>query len=251
MMNESGQSKRTALAASLRRCYLFSELPAHDLECIVSFAVQKRLGKGEFLFRQGAPCLGFYVVEQGAISVHRVNASGKMQVIHVFRASESFAEAVLVENIGYPANACALEPTSLILVPKDPFLELLRKRSELALRILGSMSRHLHNLVGLIDDLTLKDVRTRLVCWLLKRCGNPPANRAVIIRLEHTKGILASEFGTTNETLSRTFAELRDLKLITVSGRTITIPDPTKLEEHFTLATQNRCEVSPVGRGSI
>ena len=247
MTNESAQRRRAAFAASLRRCYLFSELPAQDLECIVSFAVPKRLGKGEFVFREGAPCLGFYVVEQGAISVHRVNASGRTQVIHVFRAGESFAEAVLVENTGYPANACALEPTTLVLLPKDPFLELLRKRSELALRMLGSMSRHLHTLVGLIDDLTLKDVQTRLVCWLLKRCGKPLSDGAVIIRLEQTKGVLASEFGTTNETLSRTFAELRDLKLITVSGRTITIPDPGKLEEHFPLATQigGRIEQKP------
>jgi CRP/FNR family transcriptional regulator, dissimilatory nitrate respiration regulator len=237
-MNESAQRRLSALAVALRRCYLFWDLPEQDLECIASFAVPKRLGKGEFLFKEGAPCLGFYVVEQGAISVHRMNAAGRMQVIHVFRAGESFAEAVLVENSGYPATACALESTSLILVPKDPFLGLLRRRSELALRMLGSMSRHLHALVGLIDDLTLKDVQTRLVCWLLKRCGKPVGDRAVVIRLEQTKGILASEFGTTSETLSRTFADLRNLKLIAVSGRTITIPDPRKLEEHFNLAAQ-------------
>jgi CRP-like cAMP-binding protein len=233
MANEPAQIRRTAFAATLRRCYLFSELPAKDLESIASFVVQKRLGKGDFLFREGSPCVGFYVMEQGSISIHRINASGKMQIIHVFRAGESFAEAVLVENAGYPADACALEHTSVFLVPKDRFLKLLQKRSELALRMLGSMSRHLHTLVGLIDDLTLKDVQTRLVCWLLKRCGKPLVERAVVIRLEQTKGVLAAEFGTTNETLSRTFAELRKLKLIAVSGRTITIPNPCKLEGYF------------------
>jgi CRP/FNR family transcriptional regulator, dissimilatory nitrate respiration regulator len=122
----------------------------------------------------------------------------------------------------------------VLLVPKDPFLDLMQKRSELALRMLGSMSRHLHALVGLIDDLTLKDVRARLVCWLLKRCGKPLVDDAVVIRLGQTKSLLASEFGTTNETLSRTFAELRNLKLIVVSGRSITIPNPCKLEEYLT-----------------
>ena len=42
-----------------------------------------------------------------------------------------------------------------------------------------------------------------------------------------------AEFGTTNETLSRTFAELRDQKLIFVIGRTITMPKPCELEELF------------------
>jgi CRP-like cAMP-binding protein len=238
MGKEAAEVRRNAIAATLRGCYLFSELPPQDLERIASFVVQKRLVKGDFLFREGSPCLGFYVMEQGAISVHRINASGKMQVIHVFRAGESFAEAILVENTGYPADACALQQTSVLLVPKDPFLALMQTRSELALRMLGSMSRHLHTLVGLIDDLTLKDVQTRLVCWLLKRCGKPLLDHAVVIRLEQTKGVLASEFGTTNETLSRTFAELRNLKLIAISGRTITIPNPSKLEKHFNLAGQ-------------
>jgi CRP/FNR family transcriptional regulator, dissimilatory nitrate respiration regulator len=234
MANQGAQIRRTVVAAALRQCYLFSALSAQDLECVASFVVQKRLEKGEWLFREGAPCIGFYVVDRGAISVHRINVSGKMQVIHVFRPGESFAEAALVENRGYPADACALEQTSVLLVPKDPFLDLLQKRSELALRMLESMSRHLHALVGLIDDLSLKDVRARLVCWLLQRCGKPLLDDAVVIRLDRTKSLLASEFGTTNETLSRTFAELRNLKLIVVNGRSITIPNPCKLEEYLT-----------------
>ena len=84
--------------------------------------MQKRLVKGECLFREGAPFEGFYVVDEGAISVHRVNASGKMQVIHVFRAGESFAEAALAENTGYPADALALEQTSVLLVPEGAVL---------------------------------------------------------------------------------------------------------------------------------
>jgi CRP-like cAMP-binding protein len=222
-----------ALAASLRRCHLFSELTAQDLQWIASFVVQKRLGKGDYLFRRGAPFKGFYVVHQGAINVHRINASGKAQVIHVFRAGESFAEAALAEDTGYPADARALEQTSVLLVPKTAFLELLRKRPELALRMLGSMSRHLQALVGLIDDLMLKDVQTRLVGWLLKRCGKPLGNEPAVVNLDRSKSVLAAEFGTTNETLSRTFAELRDQKLIFVIGRTITIPKPCELEELF------------------
>ena len=163
MAKQAAQIRRAAFAAALRRCYLFSALSAQDLECVASFVVQKRLAKGDCLFREGTPCIGFYVVDQGAISVHRINASGKMQVIHVFRPAESFAEAALVENRGYPADACALEQTSVLLVLKDPFLDLLQKRPALALRMLGSMSRHLHALVRLIDDLTLKNVQALLV----------------------------------------------------------------------------------------
>jgi CRP-like cAMP-binding protein len=233
MPNDLSQVRSAALATSLRRCNLFSELPAQDLQWIASFVVHKRLGKGDYLFRQGAPFKGFYVVHQGAINVHRINASGKAQVIHVFRAGESFAEAALAENTGYPANARALEQTSVLLVPKTEFLELLGKRPELALRMFASMSRHLQTLVDLIDDLTLKDVQTRLVGWLLKRCSKALGNEAAVVQLDRTKSVLAAEFGTTSETLSRTLAELRNQKLIFVMGRTITILKPRELEELF------------------
>lgn len=233
MPNDFSRIQRAAHATSLRRCDLFSQLPAEDLKWIASFVVHKRLGKGEYLFRQDAPAEGFYVVQQGAINVYRSNASGKAQVIHVFRVGESFAEATLFENTGYLADASALEQTSVLFVPKTAFLELLRKRPELALRMLASMSRHLQKLVGLIDDLTLKDVQTRLVGWLLERCGKSLGNEPAVVNLDRSKSVLAAEFGTTNETLSRTFAELRDQKLIFVRGRTITIPRPCQLEALF------------------
>jgi CRP-like cAMP-binding protein len=58
--------------------------------------VQKRLGKGDYLFRQGAPFEGFYVVHQGAINFPSHQCVRQTQVIHVFRGGESFAEAALV-----------------------------------------------------------------------------------------------------------------------------------------------------------
>jgi hypothetical protein len=44
------------------------------------------------------------------MNIHRVNAAGKEQIIHIFRAGESFAEAGLATPTGYPADARALEP---------------------------------------------------------------------------------------------------------------------------------------------
>ena len=51
-----------------------------------------------------------------------------------------------------------------------------------------------------------------------------------MIQLEATKRVLASEMGTTSETLSRTLAKFRKLKLLRMSGTTITILQPRGLE---------------------
>jgi CRP/FNR family transcriptional regulator, dissimilatory nitrate respiration regulator len=216
----------TGLTSTLRCCQLFGGLSGEDLNTIAGFAAPVRLGKDDYLFHEGEPSRGCYLVQSGAINVHRVNAAGKEQVIHVFRAGESLAEASLSSPTGYPANARAVEPSTVLLIPKAPLLELIGRRPDLALRMLGSMSAHLRVLVGALDDLTLKDVETRLLNWLVKHLRTA---RGGVIHLRGTKRVLAAELGTSSETLSRTLARLKGQGLIAVAGRTITVPDPAAL----------------------
>lgn len=222
--------KTIAIINSLRSCQLFTGLPPSDLENIADVSVVKLLEKGDYLFHEGDPARGFYVVQRGAVNVHRVSAAGKEQVIHVFRAGDSFAEVALATETGYPADARAIEPTQVLLVQKDGILALLKRQPELALRMLGSMSSHLRVLVGQLEDLTLKDVETRLANWLVKRCPMPQSDQPVHIELAITKRMLAAELGTVSETFSRTLAKFREQKLLAVKGKTITVLSPARLQ---------------------
>ena len=221
--------KTIALVNTLRSCQLFTGVPQADLEQIAAVTILKTLDKDEYLFHEGDPAAGFYVVQRGSVNVHRVNAAGKEQIVHVFRTGDSFAEVALASATGYPADARVLEPTQVLLVQKDGILALLKRQPELALRMLGSMSSHLRVLVGQLEDLTLKDVETRLANWLVKRCPNPPGEQPVTIELKMTKRVLAAELGTVSETFSRTLAKFRDQKLLSVKGRAVTILAPTML----------------------
>jgi CRP/FNR family transcriptional regulator len=228
---ERRKFKQLVIENTLRSCQLFLGLPAVDISAIAAFAIPKQIAKGEYLFREGSPADGFYIVQRGGIKVHRMSAAGKEQVIHLFQPIESFAEAALATEIGYPADARATVESTVLLIPKRDFIELLRFRPELALRMLGSMSQHLRVLVGLLDDLTLKDMETRLANWLLKRCRRPLPNEPVVIKLDRTKRVLAAEMGTTSETLSRTLAKFRGQKLVQVKGNTITLTRPRALQQ--------------------
>ena len=97
--------------------------------------------------------------------------------------------------------------------------------------MLASMSQHLRVLVGLLDDLTLKDMETRLANWLLQRCPRPLASKSATIQLDRTKRVLAAEMGTTSETLSRTLAKFRNEKLLRVKGDIITLTSPRELQK--------------------
>ena len=221
--------KRAAIVNTLRSCQLFAGVPGTDLENIATVTVIKSLAKGDYLFHEGDSAVGFYIVQRGSVNVHRVTATGKEQIIHIFRTGESFAEVALASEKGYPADARALEPTQVLLVQKDGILALLRRQPELALRMLGSMSSHLRVLVGQLEDLTLKDVETRLANWLVKRCPNPASEAPVRIELPMTKRVLAAELGTVSETFSRTLAKFREQKLLTVKGKTVVVLSPARL----------------------
>jgi len=221
--------KKAAVIDTLRSCQLFTGLPPSALEQIAEVTVFKSLEKGEYFFREGNPSPGFFVMQSGAVNVHRVNALGQEQVIHIFRAGESFGEATLAAPKGCHADARAVGFTQALLIQKDGILELLKRQPELAFRMLGSMSNHLRVLVGQLEDFMLKDVETRLANWLLKRCPNPRDERPVQVELTMTKRALAAELGTIGETLSRTLAKFRKQKLIAVKGKTITVLSPPKL----------------------
>jgi CRP/FNR family transcriptional regulator len=231
MPSSIAEFKQAAITNALRGCQLFVGLAPADLSAVTDITVVKSLDKGDYLFREGDPSQGFYVVQKGAINVHRVNAIGKEQVIRIFRAGESLAEATLATLSGYPADARAVEPSQVLLVQKSGFLSLLRRQPDLALRMLGSMSMHLRDLVGQLEDMTLKDVETRLANWLIKRCPQPESGQPVTIELKTTKRVLAAELGTVSETFSRTLAKFREQKLVAVKGKTLTILSPNKLRE--------------------
>jgi len=220
-----------ALASSLQQAAIFSGLPEADLMRIAGYAEAKVLRKGEILFEEGEPVTGFYLVRQGLIEAYRIGEGGREQLIHLIHAGESFAEPAVAGLPGYPAHTRALEDSEVVLIRGGEFLDHLREQSDLAMRMLASLSRHLHGLVSTIENYKLRDAETRLLHWLLERC--PGDDQPAVIQLAITKGVLAAELGTRQETLSRLFSKLRKSGILKVEGREITVTDPTGLRRLF------------------
>jgi CRP/FNR family transcriptional regulator len=240
MQYPASELSHSDIIAIFRECPLFEGVADTDLDAIADMTILKTFSKGDYLFHEGAPVHGFYIVYTGAVKVHRVSFAGKEQVIHVYRPHESFGEEALISEFGYAADASAVEYAEVLMVQRTEFLGLLRHQPELALCILRSMSQHLSNLVELLDDLTLKDVKTRLANWLLQHCPNPESYEPYKIELPTTKRVLAAELGTVSETFSRTVAKFRKQRLITVDGNTFTLLCPIKLTQRFGSSLRNQ-----------
>lgn len=219
--------------SALRSCSMFAGMPTADVEQVARIVRPFHAERGEYLFREGDRARGFFVVRSGAVNVHRVGADGAEKVIHVFRQGQSFAEAALTAGGGYPASARVVENCELLFVPRAEFLGLIRAHAEIALHMIGSMSQRMRLLVNALEDLQGKDVETRLIHWLLKRCPSPRPEGPFEIALDVTKTVLAAELSTRSETLSRALARLRDAGHVSVEGKRIHILSPKRLEELF------------------
>jgi CRP/FNR family transcriptional regulator len=209
----------------LRKAPLFATLSDEELRGVASIAVPRRFGKKETVFREGDRAEGFFVVASGKVKVFKLSAEGKEQVLHVLESGQSFAEAVIFEGGVYPAHAETLAETEMLLLPKRPFIELLEKRPKVAIRMLGALSRWLKRMTDLVENLSLRDVETRLVLYLseeMKSRGIPLRDGATL-ELPISKNVLASRLGTVPETFSRALKKLQDEGAIDVRGKRIRI----------------------------
>ncbi len=221
--------RATALRSTLKQCPLFQTISDEALSEVAETCIVRGLNKGEYLFREGESARGFYVVQTGAINVHRLTPDGKEQVIHVFRPFSSFAEIALASEARFPAEAVAIQPSQVLLVQRQPLREMIQRNPDIAFHIISSMSLHFRHLVQLLEDQKFKDIESRLANWLLRQAEPAHAPESMTVTLDISKRLLANQLGVAGETLSRALARFRDSEWIQVDGPRIQLLDPQAL----------------------
>ncbi len=226
-------ARNIMMTRTLRRTPMFRNLSESGLENLVSGCRIQILNKGDYLFHEAEVADGFYVVHSGAVNVHRVTEEGREQVIRVFYPGECFGEVILVGNQTYPASAKAIESTQVILIPTAFFKREIRRDPGLAISILASMSLHLRYLVETIESLKLRQAESRVAQWLIRQLQEQGLEWETrpALTLPLAKHLLASQLGITSETLSRVFARLRKLDLISIEGKSISFHSPERLRQ--------------------
>ncbi len=206
---------------------LFGGLSDENLDALMEIARVKEHPRGELLFSEGEKAEGFFVVLDGKVKVYKLSPEGKERILHIIHPGGTFAEAAIFGDGLYPAYAEPLQSSKLIFLPKDGFLGLLRDNSQISINMIAGLSKFLRQFANQIEDLTFKDVPSRLARYLMELSRG----KQQVVDLPISKSQLASNLGTVSETLSRTLRKLSEDDLITVSGKTFEIHDFDRLEE--------------------
>jgi CRP-like cAMP-binding protein len=212
----------------IRECGLFCGLTEGSFEKIAEIARTVRFERGQTIFSEGDPCPGIYVVGKGAVRIFKIAPSGKEHVLHFAHAGMTFAEVAAIGQFDCPAHADAMEDSVCALIPRAGFRKIIDDDHSFCIEMMTGMSKWVHHLVGLLEDLVLRDAAARVARHLIQSDETRGQGE---FTLPMRKKDLASHLNLTSETLSRTLHRLVDCGLIETRERRIRIREPEKLQE--------------------
>jgi len=207
--------------------FLFDSFTEKEIGLLLFSASLKKVDKGNQIFSEGLDATAFFIVVSGKVKIYKLSPDGKEYTLHIHGPGDPVAEAAIFDAMVYPASCMALEDTALVRISREGILKLIKEHPDLALKMMSGYSKRLRHFVAKIEELSLKDIKSRLAGYLLE--NSAVENGVTVCHLLYSKKELSSLLGTIPETLSRALAFLKQKKLIVEKNNTIIIPDPEKL----------------------
>ncbi len=220
--------------AIARNAMLMKALPDQHIETLLSKALWRHYERGETLFLQDEEATAIHIVLDGWIKLYRVTPNGNEAVVSVFARGESFGEAVALRNLPYPVSAEAATASDVMHIPTNALVDLIRHDSEVGLTILSATFNHLHSLVAQLEQLKAQTGAQRVGDFLLnlwEKVSGP-----CTVKMPYDKVLIAGRLGLKPESLSRSFARLKDAR-VKIEKDLAKIEDVTLLREYVDVET--------------
>ena len=208
---------------------IFRHLDEENLKKIDSILTHMNFDKGENIF---APTnqIGMFVIEKGKVKEYQLTNSGKEQLLRVLQAGDVVGQNTLFSDEIQDTYVDALEKTSICLVKKDDFKNIMMENPTIAINLLKEFSNKLVETERQSLSNAYEDVNTRIASYILNIYHSSDQEE---FELDLSSKELANYLATTPETISRKLKEFEDLGYIEKTNRKIKILDVEKLNEYI------------------
>lgn len=180
--------------------------------------------KGQLVFFEGNKPQGLYCINYGKVKVFQTGLEGKEQILRLAKEGDILGYRTLISGGTYSASAMAMEDSTICMVPKKTFFDLLQANSELSTRVMQLLSHDLKEAEHRITELAQKPVRERMaetILMLKEFYGLERDNQTIDAAI--SRDDIANITGTATETAIRVLSDFKNEKLIDLKGKKIRI----------------------------
>lgn len=190
--------------------------------------ILRSCGKNEVIVTEGEPASMMGLVLSGTIEVQKIYSTGKSITVSRFSGGATFGEAVIFSKTNtYPATVVSVEPSDILLFPKQELLKLFSLDMEIMGTFMQNMSERLVLLNQKIEILSLGTLRQRIAHFLLKEFRKQKTDRVTV---PFNKRVWAEHLNSARPSLSRELIYLRDHGYIDFDGDVVRLIKVEALE---------------------
>jgi len=133
-------TEKTDLQISLQSIPLFKSLNKRDLALILNILHNRSYLPNEYIFYQGDPGIGLYIVRQGEVKIIHEYENGSKVDLATFAKGDFFGELALVDGETRSASAIAETEVKAAVIFKPDLDEFIEKYPKKGIKILNGIS---------------------------------------------------------------------------------------------------------------
>ncbi|MDL5033898.1 Crp/Fnr family transcriptional regulator [Pelomonas sp. APW6] len=183
----------------------FSKLSLPLRNDILARAVVKRVPDGTMLSCRGEPAEEWVGVAKGAVRISSVSLAGKQVSLTYVEPGTWFGDISLFDGLPRTHDAAAHGETTLLVVRKPDFKELLQRHTELYEALLRLNCRRLRLMFDVVEDLNTRPLAARLAkqILLLARSYGISQGEEIRIGLQLAQEDLAQLLGASRQRVNQ------------------------------------------------
>lgn len=124
----------------LKSVPLFSTLKKSELVKISKILYQRIYLKDEFLFKEGNPGSGMFMIKEGAISIEKESENGDVINLANLNLGDFVGELSLLNDADRSASAKCIEKTTVIVLFRHDLFDLIEREPVLGSKILKELA---------------------------------------------------------------------------------------------------------------
>ncbi len=217
------------MAKTISDIPFFKDLTPEELGTVKACLREKTFQKGEVLFTEGGSCERVFFVKSGKVKIFRMSEAGREQVLETLDEGDTCACNPGELKWHCSSSAEAVTPSTVWFLARENYVKLVQSNTKVARTLNKLFAERLQCFSSLIEEVSLKDSKKRLVKFLLDMMNQSSSKKS--LDLPYTREELAKRLGIVRETVARQLHDLKRRKLISIEPQKVTILDPKGLEK--------------------